>query len=186
MLKTTTKRQSPDNWALWETHREDALFLDIETTGLGLAAQITVLGTYFRQQYRGFVNGYDLNEAWSYLNQSPLLVTFNGKQFDVPFIERHFQGKLSVPHIDLRFVAGALGYKGGLKCIEPEFGIVRDASVKAVDGYQAVLLWKRFQRGDKAALKLLMEYNQADVEGLPLIMRGCWERKHEAYRGIRN
>lgn len=166
-----------EHWRLWESFAHDALYLDIETTGLGAYAQITVLGTFFRGKYRAFINGYDLDDAWAYLQQATMVVTFNGRQFDVPFIERHFEKELNLPHIDLRFVAASLGYRGGLKKIEPQFGIHRDGTIKAVDGYQAVILWRRYQRGERDALKLLVDYNQADVEGLPLIMKGCWERK---------
>ena len=132
-----------EHWRLWDIFGGDAMYLDIETNGLGSWAQITVLGTYFRGKFRAFVHGRDLDEAWEYLDQASLMVTFNGKQFDVPFIERHFEKSLNIPHIDLRFVAGSLGYK----------------------------------RGDAQALKLLIDYNQADVEGLPVMMKGCWERK---------
>lgn len=176
-----------EQWRLWELFGEDAVFVDIETNGLGSWAKITVLGTYFRGKYRAFINGRDLDQAWVYLNQASLVVTFNGKQFDVPFIERHFEESLELPHIDLRFVAASLGYRGGLKKIEPQFGIERTAEIKAVNGYEAVALWKRFERGDERALKLLIDYNQADVEGLPHIMSGCWDRKlDERKNGIRN
>lgn len=164
-------------WRLWDAFKEEALFLDIETNGLGAWAHITVLGTYFKNKYRAFVHGENLQEALDYIGKASLIVTFNGRQFDVPFIERHFEQKIDTPHIDLRFVAASLGHKGGLKKIEPQFGIQRDAAIKGVDGYEAVLLWKKHQRGDRDALKKLIEYNQADVEGLPLIMNGCWQQK---------
>lgn len=169
-------------WRSWSELKDDALYLDIETNGLGSWAQITVLGTYFRGKYRAFVHGDNLDEAFEYLAQASLIVTFNGRQFDVPFVERHFGKELDLPHIDLRFVAASLGYKGGLKKIEPQFGIQRDSSIKAVDGYQAVLLWKSFKRGDKDALKKLIDYNQADVEGLPVLMQGCWKQKLDMVR----
>lgn len=172
-----------EHWRLWEQFGGNALYLDIETNGLGSWAQITVLGTLYQGKYRGFVHGKDLDEAWEYLNRASLVVSFNGKQFDVPFIERHFSEQLNLPHVDLRWVAGSLGYRGGLKKIEPEFGIERSGAIKLVNGYEAVVLWKRYQRGDTAALRKLIDYNQADVEGLPVIMRGCWERKRD---GIRN
>lgn len=173
-----------EHWRLWQQFRDEALYLDIETNGLGACAQITVLGTFFRGKYRAFVQGKDLDEAWDFLSRALLIVTFNGKQFDVPFVERHFEKSLNIPHIDLRFVAASLGYRGGLKKIEPEFGIRRGAAIKAVNGYEAVRLWNRYQHGDSSCLELLVNYNQADVEGLPLIMQGCWERKLD--HGIRN
>lgn len=180
VLSTVLPRS--EHWRLWKQFSEDALYLDIETTGLGPWAEITVLGTYYRGSFRAFVNGKDLEQAWDYINKASMVVTFNGRQFDVPFIERHFAANLVLPHIDLRFVAASLGYKGGLKKIEPQFGIERTGDIKSVDGYQAVVLWKRYKRGDLSALQTLIEYNQADVEGLPVIMQGCWERKVDGIR----
>jgi len=168
---------SNETWRLWHEFKENALFLDIESDGIGQWSKITVIGTYFQGQYRAFVQGEDLDEAWDLLNQASLIVSFNGRQFDVPFIERHFGKSLGIPHIDLRFVAASLGYRGGLKKIEPQFGIKRDPNLKDIDGYQAVLLWRKSERGDNEALKLLIDYNQADVENLIIIMRECWERK---------
>ena len=53
-------------------------------------------------------------------------------------------------HVDLRFLMARLGFKGGLEKIEPRFGIRRPKAVNGMDGYMAVLLWQRYQRGDKA------------------------------------
>ena len=66
-------------------------------------------------------------------------MTYNGKSFDIPFIESHFGAKLTHAHIDLRYILASLGYRGGLKGCEKQLGIDR-GDLKNVDGYFAVLL----------------------------------------------
>jgi len=39
-----------------------------------------------------------------------------------------------------------------------------------MDGYMAVLLWQRYQRGDRTALDLLLKYNREDVVNLEVLM----------------
>jgi hypothetical protein len=39
-----------------------------------------------------------------------------------------------------------------------------------MDGYMAVILWERYQRGDRTALDLLLKYNREDVVNLELLM----------------
>jgi uncharacterized protein YprB with RNaseH-like and TPR domain len=82
-------------------------------------------------------------------------------------------------HLDLRFLLARLGFKGGLKKIEPRFGIRRPPAVKHLDGFDAVLLWERYQRGDRTALDLLLEYNREDVANLETLMEQsfemCWK-----------
>ena len=53
------------------------------------------------------------------------VVTYNGKSFDVPFIERFFRIKMHHMHIDLMYVLRSLGYKGGLKSCERQLGLER-------------------------------------------------------------
>src|SRR5208337_1403149 len=96
-----------------------------------------------------------------------LLVSFNGSQFDVPFLRTHFpQARLDQSHIDLRFVLGSLGYKGGLKVVEGQLGLHRDPAIQGVDGFEAVRLWHRYLRGDRKALESLILYNLTDVANL--------------------
>ena len=107
-----------------------------------------------------FVNGINLDQFPAYVAQFPLLVTFNGSQFDVPFLRAHFpEARLDQAHIDLRFVLRSLGYRGGLKAIERNLGLTRDAAIQGVDGFEAVRLWHRYRRGDRAALMKLALYN---------------------------
>ena len=69
-------------------------------------------------------------------------------------------------HIDLRFVLASLGHRGGLKAIERRLGLSRDAAIEGVDGFEAVMLWHRARRGDRAALEKLLLYNLTDVVNL--------------------
>ena len=44
-----------------------------------------------------------------------MIVTYNGKSFDIPFIENYFNIRLDHAQIDLRYVLYSLGFRGGLK-----------------------------------------------------------------------
>jgi hypothetical protein len=85
--------------------------------------------------------------------------------------------------VDLRFLMTRLGFKGGLKRIEPHFGIRRPKAVNGMDGYMAVLLWQRHQRGDKGALDLLLSYNREDVVNLEVLMDAAFRMERERLLG---
>jgi uncharacterized protein YprB with RNaseH-like and TPR domain len=103
-------------------------------------------------------------------------VTFNGTQFDLPVLRAYFMDLVLPPlHVDLRFLLARLGYKGGLKKIEPRFGIHRPNEVNGMDGYMAVILWQRYQRGDRTSLDLLLKYNREDVINLEVLMEQAFE-----------
>ena len=44
-----------------------------------------------------------------------------------------------------------------------------------MDGYMAVILWERYQRGDRTALDLLLKYNREDVINLEVLMDRAYE-----------
>ena len=118
-----------------------------------------------------FVEGANLEEFPEYIADRPLLVSFNGIKFDVPFLRARFpQARLDQPHIDLRFVMASLGHRGGLKAIERRLGLKRDESIQGMGGLEAVRLWKRYRQGDRAALDRLIAYNLADVGNLVELM----------------
>ena len=146
-------------------------YVDIETTGLSKYHHyITTIGVYDGNESRIFVRGIDLEEAYSYLEQFDVIVTFNGKQFDMPFIE-HFSNKtFNCIHLDLRYMLKELGLSGGLKRIEQQLGMSRDEEIADIDGFQAVRLWNRYQRGDLEALQLLKKYNIEDIENLEVLL----------------
>jgi uncharacterized protein YprB with RNaseH-like and TPR domain len=171
---------SREQWRLFEAFRERAVYLDIETSG-GHAGvdEITVIGLYDGREVHTFVNGINLHAFEIAAAQYELLITFNGSSFDVPVIRRVFPG-ISLPpaHIDLRFLMNRLGYRGGLKKIEKRFNLRRAPDIRGLNGYDAVLLWRDYQRGDSAALKTLVRYNRADIVNLePLMEAGYREMR---------
>jgi hypothetical protein len=155
-------------WRLCPEFAGRALFLDIETTGLSSWGDaVTVIGGFGGGELSLFVRGVNLEQFPAYVRQFPLLVSFNGSQFDVPFLQAHFPGaRLDQAHVDLRFVLASLGYRGGLKAVERTLGIGREPSIRGVDGFEAVRLWRRHERGDRAALEKLLLYNLTDVVNL--------------------
>ena len=112
------------------------------------------------------MRGRDLHRFPPAVAGYPLVVTFNGAQFDLPFLAREFGGWRPAAHLDLRWPLARLGYAGGLKAIERRVGIARPAEVRNVDGFEAVWLWRRYRRGERRALELLLEYARCDVEHL--------------------
>jgi uncharacterized protein YprB with RNaseH-like and TPR domain len=170
-----------EHWRLFNHFRPKVAYLDIETTGTvwpGLL--VTVVGLYDGRTMRQFVQGYNLQQFPRALAEFDLLVTFNGSQFDLPVLRAYFADVVLPPaHVDLRFLLARLGYKGGLKKIEPRFGIRRPDEVDGMDGYMAVLLWQRYQRGDRRALDTLLTYNREDVVNLEVLMEAAFRLSRE-------
>jgi hypothetical protein len=166
-----------EHWRLFRHFRPRAAYLDIETTGnFWPGLTVTVVGLYDGTCLKQFVQGYNLPEFPEALSAFDLLITYNGTQFDLPVLRAYFPA-LSLPpvHVDLRFLLARLGFRGGLKGIEPRFGIHRPPEVEGMDGYAAVLLWDRYQRGDRTALDLLLQYNREDVVNLETLMEGAFK-----------
>jgi uncharacterized protein len=147
-------------------------FLDIETTGLSSTGDhITTIAVYDGREIHTFVHGRNLAEFPRLIRDYRLLVTYNGRCFDVPFIEAQFRGlRLEQPHIDLRYLLGALGYRGGLKGCERSLGLARSPGLQEVDGFMAEKLWSAHRRGDPRALPALLRYNIEDVVNLQWLM----------------
>ncbi len=167
-------RRLPDreHWRLHPEFRTRTAYLDIETTGLSpYAGIVTVATVHSDGATRTFVAGENLEELPAWLGRFPILVTFNGSRFDVPFLEACFPQLVAPPvHIDLRFLLYRLGHAGGLKRIEARLGIGDRTGVEGVSGLDAVRLWQEYRRGNAAALERLVRYNRADTVNLePLL-----------------
>jgi len=157
-------------WRMFPEFRDLAVYLDIETTGLGYYDSITTIALFDGRSISWYINGQNLDDFVKDIFRYRLLITYNGKSFDVPFIERFFSIKLDHAHIDLRFVLSSMGYKGGLKACETTLGIDR-RDLKDIDGFFAVLLWNDYLKNkNQKALETLLAYNIEDVVNLEKLM----------------
>lgn len=163
--------KSRDSWRLAADFRDRLAFVDIETTGMGPGAAVTVVGVYAGGTARAFVRGIDLGDLPRALEPYDVYVTYNGRCFDVPFMVNEFGRRVSpAGHIDLRFVLAAVGLKGGLKGVERAVGIARPDDLASLDGWDAVRLWDEHLRGNAESLRTLVRYNIEDILNLePLL-----------------
>ena len=170
-----------EQWRLFAEFRDSTVFLDIETTGLGTPGDyVTAISLYDGRRTRHYVQGRSLDQFELDVAEYDLLVTYNGKSFDIPFIARFMNVRLDQAHVDLMHVLRSMGYKGGLKAIERRLGYERP-DMADIDGYFAVVLWHEYQRtGDPRVLETLLAYNMQDVLNLEPLMVFAFNRKLEA------
>jgi uncharacterized protein len=163
----STRLAQKDHWRAFPDFNK-ICYLDIETTGLSpYFSDITLIGLYDGKESQFFIKGKNLSEFQEAVKGYSTIVSFNGRAFDIPFIQSKFpEIRFEQFHIDLRYALARLGYRGGLKAIEPQLGLIRPDEVQGVDGFEAVRLWRRYERGDKAALDKLIAYNKEDIENL--------------------
>jgi len=169
---------SGQHWRLFSEFRDTTAYLDIETTGMTYSASpITTIAVYNGSTVATYVQGQNLEDFIGDIRRFKVLVTYNGKCFDIPFLERYFNESLDQAHIDLRFVLASLGIKGGLKKCEVQLGLDR-GSLSDVDGLFAVLLWKEYVRtGNSRALETLLAYNVEDTLNLEYLMVKAYNLK---------
>ena len=171
---------SAETWRLYDYFKEDAVFLDIETTGLSSSSYLTLIGLYDGINTKTMIKGINLDfkKLKEELRKYKLIITFNGARFDLPFLNKRFPDLLpKLPHWDLRHSCKKIGLTGGLKEIEKKIGIKRNRIIEKMYGGDAVLLWRKFQAtGDDYYLKLLVEYNEEDVINLKQISEHVYEK----------
>ncbi len=158
-------------WRLFPEFRQRTAYLDIETTGLdGYYNEITVIGLYDGTTISYYVKDQNLDDFRNDIEKYKVVVTYNGKCFDIPFIRNNMGLPMDQAHIDLRYVLSSLGYTGGLKGCEIKAGIDR-GKLGGLDGYDAVLLWNDYQQtGNQKALETLLAYNGEDIVNLEALM----------------
>jgi hypothetical protein len=159
-----------------DLHNIIEAYLDIETTGLSPHYnEITVIGIFitdknaerFIQFVGNDINGDAITEALQGVNR---LYTYNGRRFDLPFINVRYGLNLEnlYEHYDLMNRCWERNLYGGLKNVERCLGIERRH--KEVNGLEAIRLWWQYVNNyDEAALKLLLDYNKEDVTNLKVL-----------------
>jgi uncharacterized protein len=165
-------------WRLFHDFRDSCAYLDIETTGLADTCQVTTIALYDGRTVRTYVQGDNLPDFIDDVRAYRLLVTYNGKSFDFPFLERCLPVRLDQAHIDLRYVLRSLGLTGGLKGCERRLGLLRHDGMEEIDGFVAVLLWHEYLRtGRPPTLESLLAYNVQDAVNLETLMVHAYNRK---------
>jgi len=159
-----------EHWRLFPSFRKYAVALDIESNGF-MPAQggyATIVGLYDGTEYKALVKGRDLTREniERELSRYKYLITFFGSGYDIPFLNQTLGVSFRMPHFDLSFAGKRAGLKGGLKKLEDQFGIQREDTVKGINGYDAVKLWRAAKQGDSEALELLIAYNRCDTVNL--------------------
>jgi len=173
-------RRLPSNqsWRLFPEFRDSTAYLDIETTGLDrFYNTITTIALYDGQAIKTYVQGVNLDDFVEDIQHYKVIVSYNGKSFDVPFIENYFNIRLDHAHIDLRYILHSLGFRGGLKGCERQMGMDR-GDLSDIDGFFAVLLWEEYRKiGDQKALDTLLAYNIQDTINLENLMVTAYNLK---------
>lgn len=152
-------------WRIYPEFKEQAAYLDIETSGWN----ITVVGIYDGYEMKHFIRGINLNRenVLREIYKHKILLTFNGSSFDIPMLNRCFRHEIRLPQIDLRHVCGRIGLKGGLKSIEKQINIKREEAVQSMIGAEAAYCWGMWMHtGRKEYLNLLLQYNAEDCINL--------------------
>jgi uncharacterized protein YprB with RNaseH-like and TPR domain len=168
-----------DAWRAFPHFRDATVYLDIETEGRPGADAVTTVGLYDGRNFTCLVRDDNLENFRDLISHYALIVTFCGTAFDLPILARRFPGLIfDQIHLDLAPTLRRIGLRGGLKRIEREVGIERGPQTAGLTGYDAVKLWRRYEReGDASALETLIAYNRDDVVNM--------ERLAEiAYQGL--
>lgn len=169
---------SHEHWRLFSDFRSSVAYVDIETTGMGSPSDyITAISLYDGSSIKTYVHGDNLLEFKKDIQNYGLVITYNGKCFDLPLIRSKLGIAMDQVHIDLRYVLKSLGYRGGLKGCEKQMGIDR-GDLDGVDGFFAVLLWQDYKANkNKKALETLLAYNIEDVVNLEILMVKAYNLK---------
>lgn len=167
---------SREQWRMYRDFIDQVVFLDIETTGAFDNDSVTTVVTLSRGELSYFVQGENLQELREFVRQFKVVVTFNGKSFDGPFLKRALDVDLPAAHIDLLYPCRTLGLRGGLKKVERLAGVSRVDALGDVNGADAIRLWHRYRRtNDPKYLTTLLAYNAQDVISLERLAHFLYE-----------
>lgn len=166
-----------ETWRAWREFRRSCIYLDIETDGSNDPSCITCIGLYDGSAFRCLIKDEDLSYFPDIVSHYSTVVSFFGSGFDIPVLRRAFPGfHFDHIHVDLCHVMKQLGFRGGLKKIETQFGIERSEATVGLTGRDAICLWRNYLRGDMRSLDLLVEYNREDVVNLEKLMDMSFRR----------
>lgn len=170
-----------EQWRLFPHFRHSVAYVDIETTGLSCSkGHVTTISLYNGQELSSYVYGENLVDFAEDITAYKLLVTWNGRCFDMPYMRQSLGIPLRMAHLDLLPVFRALNLRGGLKKVEKALGLDRE-DLDGVNGYMAVMLWRAYEKTSRReALETLLAYNAADVFSLEMLSHyACARNGHD-------
>ena len=165
-------------WRAFPDFRSSCVYLDIETDGGQSGDSVTVIGLYDGKEFQCLVKGDNLENFRDIISNYSMVVTFFGSGFDIPVLQKRFPGlQLDQIHLDLCPALKRVGIRGGLKSIEKSLGIKRSPLTEGLNGYDAILLWRQFERNrNESALERLVAYNREDVVNLERLAELAYDR----------
>lgn len=167
-------------WRAWPEFKHSCVYLDIETDGSTSPDAVTLIGLYDGKSFQCLTKGDDIESFRDVISRYSMIVTFFGMGFDIPMLEKRFQGLIfDQIHLDLCHLFKMVGIKGGLKRIERDQGIFRSDQTAGLTGFDAVKLWRDHLRGRPGALDTLVAYNREDVVNLEPLMQIAFDRLRE-------
>lgn len=179
----------PDNLMSYSKNKR-MVFFDIETLGLNPQFYpVILIGMSYEENGKYIVEQFfaeDILEEEIILNQfrlkikpSDILVTYNGKNFDVPYINKRMERygvdfSLNQEHLDVichvRPNKKKLGLEScSLKSVERYLKLSREDTI---DGAESITLYNRFVKSREESIKQkIMLHNFEDVYNLPGILK---------------
>ena len=181
--QVTSSFPTSEQWRILAEYFNAATFIDIETTGISWhGGHISVITALRGDRLHAFVHGENLDDFLDLADEAPLLVSFNGTSFDIPFLERTFHvPSICRAHIDVRWIAWHRGLRGGLKAIERAMGIRRPPEIEGIDGLEAVELYYRWKNGDSGARDTLIRYCKGDAIATRLVVERLLPREGSTF-----
>ncbi len=171
------------------------LFLDTETTGLsggaGTLAFLTGLGSFSGGRFtveQDLIRNYDeepamLERIAALLDKTELLVTFNGRTFDMPLLESRMimngrRLKTDIPHLDLLHAARAVWKLRLRRCSlsaleQAVLGLERTDDLPGAEVPKAYFDY--LKTGCFSLLEPILAHNCQDIRSLPLLLKGLMD-----------
>ena len=164
-------------WRAYPEFRDSCVYLDIETDGGQSGNSITTIGAFDGMEFKCFVKGQNILDFPEYIAQFAMVVSFYGANFDLPMLEKRFDGlRFNQIHLDLCPTLRQIGIGGGLKKIEKQLGVSRGEDTDGMGGLDAIRLWRRYTTlGDDQALETLIAYNREDVVNLEYLAQYAYD-----------
>jgi uncharacterized protein YprB with RNaseH-like and TPR domain len=169
-------------WRAYPDFKDSCVYLDIETDGGQSGSSVTMIGLYDGRDFQCLVRGENLDNFRDIISNYGMVVTFFGSGFDLPMLQKRFLGlRFDQIHIDLCPTLRRVGLRGGLKKIEHGLGIARTPETVGLNGYDAILLWRQYERNrDESALERLIAYNREDVVNLERLSEIAFDMMQDA------